>query len=255
MDKALEVYYRTGSLPEEVSKEELCDHLLSCVFPSKKIDVLDQGYVVLKNISHVPIGDYGTDYSVVESARVSLGAGLSTHSRDKKLVSFLKEHRHLSPFEHVSVTMIIKCPIPIARHFQRHRTFSFNEESARYTEVKDEMYIPFFFRRQSKKNRQCSTDEEVEEKSLLVEAQEKCREMYEFYQKLLDAGVAREQARLFLPQTMYTSFFMTGNLRNWMQMLSLRNSPDAQWEIQQYAVAIESLLKPYLPLSLQEDQE
>lgn len=254
MDHIIEKFYREGTLPDDTDKEKLCDHLLATLFPSLReentINVLDKGSVTLKNISPIPIGEYGCDYSVVEAARVSLGRGIDTTIRDEKLVSFLWNHKHMSPFEHITISIRVKCPIPIARHFMRHRTFSYNEESARYAEVKDEFYLPTMLRKQSPSNRQCSVDESISNSDEIVDEMGQLYESaYNLYRKMLLSGVAKEQARFVLPQGMYTSFIMTGNLRNWIHFLELRTSSDAQWEIVQYANAISNLILPYLPMT------
>lgn len=252
MDQVLESYYREGVLPENVDKGALCDHILSLTFPgmnpSNTVYLLDHGFVALKGVYPTPIGNYGCDYSIVEAARVSVGKGLGSEKGDKKLTSFLWDHKHMTPFEHAVFTFVIKCPIPIARHFQRHRTFSYNEESARYKNPEGEFYLPSFLRAQDTKNKQCSTDDCVPESlELLKEMEAHYESSWSLYKKMVEKGVAREQARLILPQSMYTTFIMTGNLRNWLHMISLRSAPDAQWEIQEYAKVIYKLLSSSTP--------
>lgn len=234
----------------ESDKNELSDHLISLVFPKDKIDVLDSGYVSLKHVSPVPVGEYGCDYSIVEAARVSLGIGIKDIISDKKLISFLKKNRHTSPFEHITFSFVIKCPIFVARHIMRHRTFSYNEISARYTEVNDDFYVPDILRQQSKSNRQCSTSDRVgEDIGLIQDIRESYRRSYELYEKMVLRGVSREQARIVLPVGTYTTFLMTGNLKNWLHFLSLRDDKDAQYETRVYAQAIRSIIEKYTPLS------
>jgi thymidylate synthase (FAD) len=197
MDEVLRQYYETGSLPNDVDKASLCDHLLSLAFPSmgdeNKRDVLDLGFVMLKNISPIPIGSYGCDYSIVEAARVSVGKGLDNVGGDKRLTKFLWDHKHMSPFEHTIISVIVKCPIPIARHFMRHRTFSYNEESARYKKPEGEFYTPAYLRMQDQKNKQCSTDTIVPESFDLIKEMENIyKDAWRLYEKMLEKGCSRE---------------------------------------------------------------
>lgn len=239
-------YYKDRVLPDTDYKE-LCEYLLSTIFPSDKVDVLD-GYVSLKSMSPFPIGEYGLDYSIVEAARVSIGAGLKDIDRDKRLIDYMRLHRHTSPFEHMTFTFIIKCPIFVARHIMRHRTFSFNEISARYAEVEEEYYVPTTLYKQHKVNRQCSSLEEVDD-DLTLEMDDLCKRSFDLYHRLLSSGVSREQARMILPVSTYTTFMMTGNYKNYLHFLSLRDDKDSQSETQMYAKAIHSIIEKYTPLS------
>lgn len=175
---------------------------------------------------------------------------LGDTKRDSKLVKYLKDHRHMSCFEHQHFTFVIRAPIYVVAHLLRHRTASFNQESMRYRESMDEFYVPDKFRKQSVSNRQCSTDDECENQEHLREIVEMSHKIaVESYKALFAAGVSREQARGILPQNMYSFLYMTCNLRNWLHFLSLRESKDSQWETRQYAEAIHELLKPYIPMS------
>lgn len=224
--------------------------MLSHIFPKKSISLFDHGKVTLKWISPFPIGDYGSDYSIVEAARTSFGQGLKGVQPDGKLVSFLWKNKHTTPFEHISITMRIKCPIAISKHFIRHRTFSFNEVSARYKPVDGEFYLPEKLRKQSTSNKQVSNDEEIKDEwDLLQEMSDHYENGKKLYDKLLKHEVAREQARFILAQGVYTCFYMTGNLRNWLHFLGLREAPYAQYEMQEYSHAIHTLIKPYIPLT------
>jgi thymidylate synthase (FAD) len=246
----IQQYYLTKSLPENTDKESLCQYLLENIFPEKSVDLFNGGSVSMKSISPFPIGDYGCDYSVVESARTSLGQGLKNTADDQKLINFLWKNKHLTPFEHIFITMRVVCPIALSKHFMRHRTFSFNEISARYAPVDGNFYIPDTLRMQATKNRQCSTDQSVEDSVSLIEEMKTCYEMCKtLYDKMLESGVSREQARFILPQSTYTTFYMSGNLRNWLHFLDLREASDAQYEMQQYAHAIHSLIQPYIPMT------
>lgn len=248
MESVVERYYREGTLPEEVDSKELCKYLLSLSFPKDYTKILDHGYVKLRSISPLPIGEYGSDYSIVEAARVSYGKGIKTLEEDRKLVKFLNNNKHMSTFEHITISFEIQCCLILARHFMRHRAFSYNEVSARYTKVKDLFYLPETLRVQSKSNRQVS-EEGKDLTHLLPSIQEHYEKSYSLYESLLKQGVSREQARLVLPQSMYTRFVMTGNLRNWKHFIELRDEKSAQYEITMYAKAIRDIISKYCPIS------
>lgn len=247
---AIYTYYTTGSLPSGVDKDLLLSYILEHSFPKRSIRLFNGGKVSLKQVSPFPIGDYGCDYMVVEAARTSLGQGIKTPTSDQKLVNFLWKNQHRTPFEHTVFTVRIVCPLALSKHFMRHRTFSFNEVSARYKPVDGNFYLPEKLRSQSRSNRQCSTDEEVSNAPYLLS---RMRAHYEdskkLYDELLESGVTREQARFVLPQATYTTFYMTGNLRNWLHFLELREASDAQYEMQEYAHAIHDLIRPYIPMT------
>lgn len=182
----------------------------------------------------------------VSAARVSHGNEDKTGDdpeKDLKLMRFLAEHKHLSPFEHQSVTFLIEAPLYVAREWMRHRTQAFNEISMRYTsDPSDTYYIPDTFRAQAAKNKQSSEG--------AVELQEFARTEYcaaveaskQQYDKLLALGVAREIARGVLPTSMVTRFYATANLRNWAHWYSLRSDMGAQLEIRHYAHEIDKQL-------------
>lgn len=204
--------------------------------------VLDKGFVRL-------IDMMGDDLSAVRSARVSYGKELTTPERDRKLIEYLMKHGHETPFEHIVFTFHVKCPIFVARQWFRHRIASYNEISGRYTKLKDEFYIPDKIRIPDEKDRQKSipNDGKVDEekaKKLMIESFESS---YRIYQKLLEMGLAREMARIVLPLSIYTEFYWTVNARSLMNFLNLRADSHAQWEIQQYALAIASIFEEKCP--------
>jgi thymidylate synthase (FAD) len=130
----------------------------------------------------------------------------------------------------------------------RHRTFSFNEVSRRYTAKEIEFFVPNELRKQSQKNLQCSTEETVsEDLKLPWHINGMYTRALEAFNGLLESGVCREQARMVLPQALYTTFWMTGSLHNWMHFLKLRTSPHSQKETQEAAKAIEALLREIFP--------
>lgn len=193
------------------------------------------------------------DEAIVRAARVSYNQQSKGDAQDAKLVKFLMEHNHGTPLEAIIFKFHIKCPIFVQRHIVKHRMTSMNEISARYVTVQEEYYVPKHFRNQSKSNRQASSGNLVDESNDLAIKlfTESCEQSYQTYKKMLELGVAREQARALLPQTMYTELYLTLNLRSLMNLVYLRNSPDAQWETQQIAAAMEDVWKETAPVSYQ----
>lgn len=205
--------------------------------------VLDKGFVRLSDMM-------GDDYSAVRAARVSYGQGLKTPEKDKALVMYLMEHGHETPFEHIVFTFHVKAPLFVTRQWFRHRIGSFNEISQRYTEVKDEeFYVPDNVRVNVSEDKQKSVQVEDERllESIKESIQKACEESYRVYKELLNNGVARELARIVLPLSTYTQFYWTVNARSLMNFLSLRADSHAQWEIQQYALAIAEFFKETCP--------
>ncbi len=178
------------------------------------------------------------------------------NSRDVKLLKYLLKNKHTSPFEHSSLSFRIKCPLYIRSQIMRHRTFSYNEVSRRYTSENLEFYIPKVLRTQAEKNLQCSKDEEIKDQWIsLIKVQSHVSESIKLYEELLKDGVCREQARSVLPQSMYTTFWMTGNLLNWMKFLKLRLDPHTQKECQLVANAILEFIQEQFPLTIETAKE
>jgi thymidylate synthase (FAD) len=209
--------------------------------------VLDAGFVRL--VDHM-----GDDASVVRSARVSYGIGSKGVDEDAKLINYMMRNGHTSPFEHVQFTFHVKCPLFVARQWQRHRTWSYNELSARYAPVREEFYIPeaHQVRLQSATNKQGSAEPmDAEAAALSVGDMEQVYSYaYETYKELIAAGVARELARSVLPVGMYTQFYGSVNLHNLLHFMELRQDEHAQYEIRVYANALEALIDQYVPVSL-----
>ncbi len=204
-------------------------------------NVLDKGFVRLVDFM-------GGDQRAVESARVTFGSESKGEGKDKKLVEYLLAHAHHSPFEHSVFQFHVKLPIFVARQWMRHRMASYNEVSARYTEVREEFYIPAEFRVQDKINRQGSVKSGTLDNRQLLEIYEKSLDAsYAAYRSLLENGVAREMARMVLPVAQYTQFHWTVNARSLMNFLSLRMDAHAQMEIQEYAKAIAEIFKARMP--------
>lgn len=211
---------------------------------NNKIDVLDHGFVRL-------IDSMGDDLSVVRSARVSYAAAWRAGEdagSDKKLINYLWKNRHSTPFESVTFTFEIKAPIFVFRQWHRHRTWSYNELSARYRELPEEVYLPAF-REQSKNNKQGSGEAISDEQNIIL--QEMYSKLYadafKVYRHALEQGVAKELARSVLPVATYSQMFCTVNLLNLFKFLTLRCDSHAQYEIRVYAEAILELIRPIVP--------
>ena len=189
----------------------------------------------------------GSDQRVLRAARVSTGALSKGEEQDKRLIFYLMKHKHHTPFEKIVLEFHIRCPIFVARQWFRHRIGSFNEESGRYKELKTDFYIPNSWRIQSKRNKQSSeekltfTDEETKE--LSSKLNDFYLEVSKIYQFFLKKGIAREQARTVLPLGVYTEFYWTVNFRSLMNFIVLRDDLAAQFEIREYARAIQTLVK------------
>ncbi len=211
--------------------------------PKNHVKVLGgQGWVGL-------IDQLGTETSIVNAARVSFGKIKDEmDDKDVKLLSYLIENKHTSPMEHVAFTFSIHCPLFIRGQWHRHRTWSYNEISRRYTDVDMEFYTPTKIRQQAISDRQASVDspdfDDTKQKALIASHNDTS---YKLYRNLLESGVSREQARGVLPQNMMVSFWGTVNLNNLLHFLELRDSEHAQWEIKEYAKAIKQLIKPVIP--------
>lgn len=220
---------------------------------SKTINLYGDDIGKVEYVSHM--GDCRT---IVNSARVSFGKEVENISpRDEKLIHYLIKHKHTSVFEHCSVTFRVKVPLFIRSQHHRHRTWSYNEISRRYTDFNLEFYAPQKFRQQSKSNRQASTDCLFDPLlgDVLGMASEVVKEHHEaslyIYNHLLEAGVCREQARGVLPQNLYTEYYATCNLSNLYKFIVLRLHEGAQWEIQQVAKAMLTIAKDLYPITTQ----
>lgn len=198
------------------------------------------------------------DFLSCSAARVSHGKEDKTGEdvkKDIKLLEFLGDHYHLTPYEHQSVTFLVECPIFVAREWMRHRTQSFNEISRRYTDVDANVFwIPDTWRKQAKSNRQ-SSEGEVTDMFMFggdwtgpdYGYEWAVKNAYFMYTQLLDIGVCREQARAVLPVGSVTKFYATANLRNWAHWYKLRIAEDAQYEIRVYAERIGKILSELWP--------
>jgi thymidylate synthase (FAD) len=261
--------------------------LLETALPTKKLSVLDHGFVEL-------IDTLGDDLTVVNAARVSFGKRKTELDEgDKKLITYLARHEHWSPFRHVQLQFHCKVPEFVARQWYKHVVgiaytdgasvdHAWNEISLRYVDASEfqfyEPYSPHLgnphlgsppvsaphlgsletvteqalgFRQQSANNKQASTDDVVPDTDQqLRQAYRKHGEQaLALYQQLLEAGVAREQARGVLPLSIYTEFYWTASLQALVNFIRLRQHPGAQYEIRLYADALEQLVKQVVPVS------
>lgn len=242
----------------------------------RRIPLLDHGYIEL-------VETWGSDERIIEAARMSTGKGflgwgpeahqhsceiggadLSDRDQcaachrgpgDEKLLRFLWENAHATPFEMAGAVFEVQAPIMVYREWHRHRTQSFNELSARYTPLPNVNYVPTIERlmMNSKTNKQAGTvagaEELTEANAKLFQGALKIEYTHaeDTYQWALKAGVPKELARVHLPVGRYSRMRASANLRNWLAFLTLRMAPNAQWEIRQYANAIGEILGERFP--------
>lgn len=216
--------------------------------------VLDHGEATLLKYS-------AEDLDVVAAARISNAADYANSSKgpekDASLIRYLIKHRHSSPFEHTYFKWYIKVPFFVAREWHRHRIgWSYNEVSGRYVEFgKDfpvEFYIPETPRIPGSSTKQGSVEAPKGHslhRFLPAAVEEASEDAVAAYNDLIRQGAARELARLVLPLNMYTAFVASCNARSLMHFLSLRNAPDAQYEIRMYAQAMEEQFKEIMPMT------
>ena len=207
-----------------------------------------------------------SDADVIWAARVSTAGDKSLEdvgadpAKSEGLINYLARERHGSPFEHTSMTFFISAPIFVFREFMRHRIASYNEESGRYRELKPVFYIPSNERKLvqiGKAGAYTFVDGTPEQFDLTVAAiKETCNLAYANYQKMLDAGVAREVARAVLPVTLYSSMYVTMNARALMNFLSLRTAREGshfpsypQREIEMVAEKMEAHFAKLMPIT------
>jgi len=216
----------------------------------KSVELYGDGIGKVEYVTHM-----GDDRTVVNSARVSFGQEVEEmSSKDEKLINYLIKHRHTSTLEHCSTTFRVKVPLFIRSQHHRHRTWSYNEISRRYTDFNLEFYSPKEFRQQSKSNRQASVDRLFNPFLLNSNASRILEEHHDaslyLYNKFLQAGVCREQARGILPQNLYTEYYATANLNNILKFVSLRIHEGAQWEIQQLAKGMLEIMEELYPITV-----
>ena len=218
----------------------------------EKIEVLDKGFVEV-------LGFLGTDLTVANSARVSFGKRKSKYDKsDQRLVKFLAKHKHFSPFRHLVVQFHIKAPEFVMRQIYKHvvgiettssyptKDHAWNEISGRYVPV-EEYYIPENWRQQSEDSKQASVGSVKEQEEATETYAEAIQVGKHYYEKLLELGVAKEQARIMLPLSQYTECYWTASFQAIVNFIDLRDEDSAQWEIREYAKALKNLLLEIYP--------
>lgn len=214
------------------------------------IPVLDAGYVEL-------VESWGSDERVIEAARMSTGKGFLGWPQDEKLLAYLYNNKHATPFEMAGLIVEVKAPIFVFREWHRHRTQSYNEMSARYIPLPDEHYTPTIETIQARltaagSNKQAGaivdnrpTDDHLSR--WLKQLESAYQLSQSVYETGLLIGVPKELARLPVPVARYSRMRASASLRNWLAFLTLRMAPNAQWEIQEYARAVATLIEQKFP--------
>ena len=188
----------------------------------------------------------GSDLSVVNAARVSFSKKKNVLDQsDEKLIKYLADHDHWSPFGHTTLQFLIKAPIFVARQLVKHQVgLVWNEVSRRYVDSTPEFYIPFIWRGAPENKKQGSSQKEIEfDITELVQASKTV------YNDMIEEGVAPEMARMVLPQNMMTEWYWTGSLMAFARVCNLRNKPDSQEETRMITQQMAKHLKDHFPIS------
>ena len=229
---------------------------------NNRIKVLDNGHV--DYVSHM-----GSDLTVVNAARVSFNkesdwsweyeGNMDSDDRilvgkladkDCKLIDYLAKHKHWTPFAHPQITVRIKAPIFIRAQLGKHQVgLVMNEVSRRYVTYDPEFYIPMWRSAPTNGAKQGSSGFMKHVTHLTDSFQNLCDDAMDVYKELMAQGVAPEQARGALPQAMYTEWWWTGSLAAFARIYAQRVEEHAQWEVQQYANAIGTIIQPLFPVS------
>ena len=189
----------------------------------------------------------GTDLSVVNAARVSFNKESKIiDDKDIKLIKYLANHKHTSPFNHAFLTVRVKAPIFVARQLVKHKFMPWNEVSRRYVDSNPEFYVPYDWRKRASNVKQGSSDEAV---NRLWGLDPLYKQQLTLYNRMLKVGVCPEQARMVLPQSMYTEWYWSGTLGAFLDMLKLRLKTDTQQETRAIAEMIADIVKQYWPES------
>ena len=221
-----------------------------------KNNVLDKGFIEV-------IDKLGNDLTVANSARVSFGKRKIEYDKtDERLVRYLAKHKHFSPFRHLVVQFHIKAPEFVMRQWYKHvvgvettsshstKDHAWNEISGRYVPV-EEYYIPENWRQQSEDNKQASFGS-VKEQEEADETYNKALQVTKYYyEKLLELGVAKEQARIMLPLSQYTEVYWTASFQSIVNFIELRDEPTSQWEIREYAKVLKEQMFDLYPKTMQ----
>ena len=227
----------------------------------KKIMIYNDDVGCVEYVQHM-----GDDLTIVNAARVSFGKQKEIiDEKDKRLIKYLVKHQHTSTLEHNVVTFRFTVPLFVRGQHHRHRTWSYNEISRRYTAENLRFYEPEFFRTQHKSNRQASNADELANPVIFPDlsdpefgitasavVQEHHKKSVELYKTMMKAGVCREQARGVLPQNMYTEYYGTCNLNNLIKFIKLRTHDGAQQEIRVVAEACKKIATELWPVAMKE---
>ena len=197
------------------------------------------------------IDKMGSDKTVVNAARVSFAKQIEGHrvglsQKDEKLIKYLAEHEHWSPFAHASLQFRIKAPVFVARQLVKHQVgLVWNEVSRRYVDDEPEFYIPFMWRKRPPKSiKQGSSKEEIE-----YDISNEIGILKKLYNDMIEKGIAPEMARMVLPQNMMTEWFWSGTLYAFARVCNLRLKEDTQTETRDVVTHIEQVMKDQFPIS------
>ena len=219
-----------------------------------KKQVLDKGFIEV-------VDSLGNDLTVVNAARVSFGKRKEVYDKsDERLVRYLAKHKHFSPFRHLQVQFHIKAPEFVMRQMYKHvvgiettsnsstKDHAWNEISGRYVPVED-YYYPEIWRKQSEDNKQASAGQldELQQKRMALCYSDYMKSVEHTYDKMISAGMAKEQARIVLPLSQYTEVYWTASFQAIMNFIELRDETTAQWEIQQYAKCLKEMMYDIYP--------
>lgn len=200
------------------------------------------------------IAHMGSDDLVVDAARVSFAKQAANYSPEAnaKLIRFLARNGHWTPFGHPQITLHFKAPIFVARQLAKHQAgFVWNEVSRRYVDTAPEFYVPSEWRMRADNLKQGSSEAVSPASQLLkIQTKEICQQLKELYLSMVnDLKIAPEQARMVLPQNMYTEWYWTGSLAAWVRVHNLRAEKTAQLEVQEIATQINYIIKDLFPIS------
>ena len=219
-----------------------------------KIQVLDKGFIEV-------VDSLGSDLTVVNSARVSFGKRKTKFDKsDERLVRYLAKYKHYSPFRHLQVQFHVKAPEFVMRQWYKHvvgiettsnssaKDHAWNEISGRYVPV-EEFYVPEVWRKQSDDNKQASEGvlDDLQQKRMSSVFNEYMRQVEMAYDRMIDAGMAKEQARIILPLNQYTEVYWTASFQAIMNFIELRNEKTSQIEIQESAKSMLDLMHQTFP--------
>jgi len=213
----------------------------------------------MTQITATLVDHMGSDLSVVNAARVSFGKKsdweyhdsqtMRLSQRDTKLIKYLAKHKHLSPFGHAFVSFHCQAPIYVARQLVKHKFLRWNEISRRYCDDKPEFYVPDVWRGRSADKKQGSEGEVTSDTLSYDFAYYGMEQPLVLYKKLLDDGVAPEQARMVLPQSTMTEWYWSGSLDAFADMCRLRCKPDTQYESRLVADQVSTIMQDLYPVS------